>query len=297
MKLYTGSMHAESAAATTHDVMGQHTDQLDEASQAASPTKGIDQSRDGGPLSVRGLTRRSAVNRAVQHCATPILELRREYAKGFAGSPAFIAPEVIKGEPAKGFASDWYSLGVILFRLACGRLPYDANSTDEVLMKGRDGRIAWERLPRTSDPHLLDLIVGLLAQDPTQRYGASGGARRIMRHPYFKGVDWERLYARKSPLAKRSACILTSRPETFSDRRSAISIIGYARGLVMNMALGPRPAEIGGWIGMLPEEDPAALRAELDDETGGEESEDSEAEDPDTDSNEDHGDVRDSAAG
>jgi len=66
------------------------------------------------------LSSKRHVDRAVAESATPILGLKREFAKGFAGSPAFIAPEVIKGEPAKGYSSDWYSLGVCIFRLACG---------------------------------------------------------------------------------------------------------------------------------------------------------------------------------
>ena len=72
----------------------------------------------------------------------PILELKREFAKGFAGSPAFIAPEVIKGENV-GYAADWYSLGVLAFRCYAGRLPYEGSTTDEVLINGRDGRINW----------------------------------------------------------------------------------------------------------------------------------------------------------
>lgn len=191
----------------------------------------------------------------MQQTATPILELKREFAKGFAGSPAFIAPEVIRGEPAKGFASDWYSLGVCIFRLASGRLPYEASSTDQVLVKGRDGRVSWERLPRTGDPLLLDLIVGLLEQDAGRRYGARGGARHLMRHPYFSGMDFDSIYAEASPLIDRELCVEPGGRECFADRGSAVDFISYARGLVAGMPLGPKYATVGGWRGMPVEED------------------------------------------
>ena len=122
-----------------------------------------------------------------------------------------------------------------------------------MLLKGRDGRIAWERLSRLSDPHLLDLIVGLLEHDPNNRYGSVGGGRRVMRHPYFNGVDWKNIYAKPSPLVDRAACIDTSRLQTFTDRRSAMDFISYARGLVQGMPLGPKQHRMGGWIGMVPE--------------------------------------------
>lgn len=48
-----------------------------------------------------------------------------EMSSHIAGSPAYIAPEVIHGEPATHL-SDIYSLGVILYQMVCGRLPFDS---------------------------------------------------------------------------------------------------------------------------------------------------------------------------
>lgn len=104
------------------------------------------------------------------------------------------------------------------------------------------------------DPLLLDLIVGLLEHDPLRRYGARGGARHLMRHPYFSKVNWDNIYARKSPLADRRQCTTTLDTENcFEDRASAVDFIRYARGVVANMPLSPLQDRIGGWRGMPPD--------------------------------------------
>jgi len=50
-----------------------------------------------------------------------------------AGTPYFIAPEVLKGEYGK--ECDIWSLGVVLFMLLCGDYPFNGNSRPEVFGK------------------------------------------------------------------------------------------------------------------------------------------------------------------
>lgn len=52
------------------------------------------------------------------------------------GSPYYMSPEQVRGEPLD-YRSDMYSLGVVLFQLFTGRLPYTGRSLDELLARIR----------------------------------------------------------------------------------------------------------------------------------------------------------------
>lgn len=75
-----------------------------------------------------------------------------------AGTPAYIAPERLQGQT--GFASDWYSFGVVAFELLTGKLPFD-------------GPDLLRHQLHTSAPEVAGawgwLIEDLLQKDPNQR--------------------------------------------------------------------------------------------------------------------------------
>ena len=90
------------------------------------------------------------------------------------GTPSYMAPEQAKsGEVSP--ASDVFSLGVLLFFAATGRLPFGEGGTAEVLF-----RVVYEE-PDVSaltavdvDPALRDLVLRCMAKDPLQRPNAAG---------------------------------------------------------------------------------------------------------------------------
>lgn len=51
------------------------------------------------------------------------------------GSPNYAAPELIKGEEYLGCEIDIWSLGVLLYALLCGSLPFDDNSIQKLYEK------------------------------------------------------------------------------------------------------------------------------------------------------------------
>ena len=97
------------------------------------------------------------------------------------GTPAYLAPEIARGEPASP-ASDLYALGVLLFELVTGRLPFLGLSAAEVLNKHL--RETPPRLARhASDiPDELEaLYAALMAKDPRARPASAAAVGRELR--------------------------------------------------------------------------------------------------------------------
>jgi predicted Ser/Thr protein kinase/tetratricopeptide (TPR) repeat protein len=78
------------------------------------------------------------------------------------GTPAYMAPELLHGEPASE-ASDVYSLGIVLHECIAGRRPHAGKTLAELIANIVDGP------PATLDDPLGDLIASMLDPDPGQR--------------------------------------------------------------------------------------------------------------------------------
>jgi len=90
------------------------------------------------------------------------------------GSPAFMSPEQVKGHPLN-HQTDLYSLGVVLYQLLTGRLPYRAKNSAGLIYK----IVNQDPLPpshiRPDIPKQLDVIVmKALAKDLYSRYRSGG---------------------------------------------------------------------------------------------------------------------------
>ncbi len=89
---------------------------------------------------------------------------------GMVGTPAYMAPEQGLGEPGDE-RSDIYSLGVILYQLLTGRLPFDADTPLAIILKHVNEPLPDPRsyAPELSDA-LADIVQKALEKDPAQRY-------------------------------------------------------------------------------------------------------------------------------
>lgn len=85
------------------------------------------------------------------------------------GNAAYVAPEQVVGMLSP--ASDIYALGVLLYRLFSGELPYDAGSAGEIAMLHANEPIPALRAVRPDLPEAVELVVRMaLAKDAATRF-------------------------------------------------------------------------------------------------------------------------------
>ncbi|KAJ8534652.1 hypothetical protein K7X08_016380 [Anisodus acutangulus] len=117
---------------------------------------------------------------------------RRTLAYSTVGTPDYIAPEVLL-KKGYGMECDWWSLGAIMYEMLVGYPPFysdDPMSTCRKIVNWKSHLKFPEEANLSSQEE--DLISKLLC-NVTQRLG-SNGADEIKVHPWFKGIDWERIY-------------------------------------------------------------------------------------------------------
>jgi hypothetical protein len=97
------------------------------------------------------------------------------------GTPAYMSPEQAQGERVDE-RSDIYSLGVILYEIATGRIPFEGDTPVAIIMKLVSG--SWP-LPTTVNPALPEaveqVIVKAMSKDPADRYQTATDVAQALR--------------------------------------------------------------------------------------------------------------------
>ena len=86
------------------------------------------------------------------------------------GSPAYMAPEQLEGKPAS-MQSDIYSLGIVLYKMLAGALPFPADTPAALMTRILLGNLPAPSKARADINPLLDTIFArATARDPALRY-------------------------------------------------------------------------------------------------------------------------------
>jgi serine/threonine protein kinase len=142
------------------------------------------------------------------------------------GTPAYMSPEQCRGAPVDP-RSDLYSLGVILYQITTGHLPYEADTPMAVVIKQVN-----EPLPNPRDvcPNLPesveDVLLRSLEKDPADRYGSAAELNRAFQIALKEALSgkptstWRRRKTRTSRRPSRNLAGAPRRPS----RRSAAAL-------------------------------------------------------------------------
>ncbi|XP_062985171.1 maternal embryonic leucine zipper kinase [Elgaria multicarinata webbii] len=108
------------------------------------------------------------------------------------GSPAYAAPELIQGKAYIGSEADIWSMGVLLYALLCGFLPFDDDNVMALYKKIVRGKY---EIPEWLSPGSVLLLHQMLQVDPKKRIMV----KHLLNHPwlthgYSFAVQWQSKY-------------------------------------------------------------------------------------------------------
>ncbi len=99
------------------------------------------------------------------------------------GTPAYMSPEQCEGKPNVDHRTDIYALGICLYEMLVGRVPFIGEGYGEILVQ----HLAQQPIPpsryRMMSPHVEAVVLKALEKNPAQRYPTMDEMIRAMSDP------------------------------------------------------------------------------------------------------------------
>ena len=74
-----------------------------------------------------------------------ISTIKNRLLETFCGSYAYCCPQILRGEPYDGKKADVWSMGVVLYAMACARLPFSDEDMRALAKQGYQGKVKFSK--------------------------------------------------------------------------------------------------------------------------------------------------------
>lgn len=112
-----------------------------------------------------------------------------ERTESICGTRNYLPPEMLF-EEKYSYEADIWTLGVVLYRMLCGALPFEAQRTRDLFKKIKRNQVIY---PSWLSHRSSDLIQKLLNSDPSKRPGFAS----IKTQPFFDNINWDDVFNRR----------------------------------------------------------------------------------------------------
>lgn len=127
------------------------------------------------------------------------LAIENPQGRDMAGTVAYMAPEILQGQPAST-ASDLFAVGLMAYQLLTGQYPFEAAYMPQLIDELIRAPIDTDLLLEMSSAALVKVVQKLTTKDPTERYQDAGSVIRDMSRALEQPLPAESLAIRESYL-------------------------------------------------------------------------------------------------